>query len=50
MADFGASFAVSSSGIGIDVEDRDLAAFFGEPKRDAAPDALAAAGNDRYLA
>ena len=37
------------SRIGLDVEDRDLAAFFGEPKGDAAPDALAAAGDDRHL-
>jgi hypothetical protein len=38
------------AGVGIDVENCDLAAFFREPKGDGAPDALAAAGNDRYLA
>jgi hypothetical protein len=37
-------------GAGIDVENRDLAAFLREPKGDGASDALAAAGNDRYLA
>src|SRR5882672_12841812 len=38
------------SGVGIDIENRDLAAFFREPKGDRAPDALAATGNDRHLA
>jgi hypothetical protein len=38
------------SGVGIDVENRDLAALFREPKGDGAPNALAAAGNDCYLA
>jgi hypothetical protein len=38
------------SGVGIDIENRDLAAFFRKPKGDSAPDALTAAGNDRYLA
>jgi hypothetical protein len=34
------------SSIGLDVENRDLAAFLGKPKRDAAADALAAAGDN----
>ena len=38
------------SRVGIDVENRDAAAFFREPKGDGAADALTAAGNDRYLA
>jgi hypothetical protein len=37
-------------GVGPDVENRDLAAFFREPKGDGTPDALASTGNDRYLA
>jgi hypothetical protein len=37
-------------GVGIDIENRDLAAFFREPKGDGTPDALAAAGNDRHFA
>jgi hypothetical protein len=36
--------------VGLDIENRDLAAFLREPKGDGAPDALAATGNDRYLA
>jgi hypothetical protein len=36
--------------LGIDVENRDLAAFFSEPKGDGATDALTAAGHDRYFA
>ena len=43
-------FRCLMSGVGIDVENRDLAAFFRQPKGDGAADALAAAGNDCYLA
>jgi hypothetical protein len=37
-------------GVRIDIENRDLAAFFREPKGNGTSDALASTGNDCYLA